>query len=74
MTNLMPADAPALMKSQAELDTYRFIVQRLVSDHDRMAQRSGFPACLCSSCQAARPFIPVEPRYCDQMDEREAVS
>ncbi len=69
MTAPMPSNAPELMRDRAELDVARFVLPRFVQQHDTMAHGT----CLCPLCRQTRPFLP-EPRYCDQMDEREAAS
>ncbi len=75
MTHPMPENAAQIIRDAAELGTYRFIVRRLYTDHQRMANSQKFDICLCSTCQAVRPFIPVEePQFCTELDERERVS
>ncbi len=73
MTHPMPPNAAAMIHDAAKLATYAFIVERMYADHQKMAWSQKFDQCLCSSCQSVRPFI-QERRYCDQMDEREAVT
>jgi len=71
---------------QAELQDLRWVAQQMVSSHDHAAARmsdalTGTNAimevpriCLCALCRHARQWVTPEPRYCDQLDEREAVS
>lgn len=73
MTAPMPPNAMDLIHEAAKLATYSFIVERQYSEHQRMAWSQKFDRCLCSSCQAVRPFI-EDPRYCAGLDERERVS
>lgn len=75
MTHPMPAEAPALIRHQAELQDLRWVAQQLVSSHDRYAQRTGaFSQCLCSLCKHARPWVEPGPRFCAGMDEREPLT
>jgi hypothetical protein len=70
----MPSNAPAFMRDRARLAAFDFTVPRFVAQHDAMAQNQRFDVCLCPLCRMARPFLTPEPRFCDQMDERERVS
>lgn len=75
MTAPVPPNTPQLLRDQAELEVLRWIVRRMFTAHQRMANNQKFDHCLCSDCQQARPFIPKEePRYCSAIDEQEAVS
>ena len=66
---------PWATSDQGELEVLRWIVRRMFTAHQRMANNQKFDHCLCSDCQQARPFIPKEePRYCSAIDEQEAVS
>ena len=73
MVSPMPTNAPELMRDTARLAALDFVVPRFVAQHDAMAQAQRFDLCLCPLCRMVRPFL-AEPRYCDQLDEREAVS
>jgi hypothetical protein len=71
----LPFDFPQMHRDRAELEVLRWIVRRMFAAHHRMANSQKFDVCLCSDCQQARPFIPVEePQFCTELDEREAVS
>jgi len=71
----LPANAPQLIRDQAELQDLRWVAQQLLSSHDRYASRTS-PAnqCLCSLCRHARPWVAPEPRFCAGLDDREVVS
>jgi len=74
MTSI-PPDAPARIRAQAMLQDLTWVAEQLVASHDRYVQRtSKFSECLCSLCRHARPWVTPTPRFCDQLDEREAVS
>jgi len=73
MTAPMPSNAPELIRDRARLDALDFVAPRFVAQHDAMARSQRFDLCLCPLCRMVRPFLP-EPRYCDQLDEREAAS